>query len=467
MPGQTWKNWWRGAGWAAVWCAAVFARSALAAPDDVAVDDAQPAAAETGHEAQPADGGGEARALVKQLGDPDFKVRESAAKRLKEMGREALPALTEALAQANDPEVCSRADALMRRIQKPVVPSDWLRGDAITGFGPGRFGPGGFGAMRGFAGVQVRTSVVNGRRVVEVNGGGERRVTISEGPGGIDMTIVGVEDGAPVTARFRARSAEELRENDPDAFAIYQRWSGNGRAALARGRRLVAPGMPVPLPMPAPLLPPMPLLPPGVQIAPGGQFQARVLPMPAPARQPADDIAGLSDRIGKQMRDAGVPDDQQQAVRNLLQVLENMQAQGRAAQPADVDRQVQRYNTVSDALRQKLAALKLPEPGEALPPPASARLGISGQSPIADPLVLPGAAPGAADGVLVTLVAANSRGAKLGLSEGDVIKSINGKPVANVMALRRMVSELKEPLVIEVIRAGKTATLKEKAAGGQ
>src|SRR4051812_9305541 len=116
MPGKIWLLRWRGAGVAAVWCAMLGA-AAGAAPgpgagagdqaDVNAQDDAQAAGAKATD--------GEAPALVKQLGDPDFKVREAAAKRLKDMGRDALPALTEALAQAKDPEVCSRADALMRR----------------------------------------------------------------------------------------------------------------------------------------------------------------------------------------------------------------------------------------------------------------------------------------------------------------------------------------------------------------
>src|SRR5689334_21502320 len=68
-------------------------------------------------------------ALVEQLGDADFKTREAATQRLKELGAAALPALKEAIAAAADPEVCSRADALVRRIERPRVPPDWLGGD--------------------------------------------------------------------------------------------------------------------------------------------------------------------------------------------------------------------------------------------------------------------------------------------------------------------------------------------------
>jgi hypothetical protein len=457
MPNGFWNIGWRGAGVAAaVWCATV-ATALVAAQDSTPADaapqpDAQTAGANTAE--------GEPAALVKQLGDPDFKVREAAAKRLKDLGRDALPALTEALAQGKDPEVCSRADALMRRIQRPAIPGDWLGAAGPRGLGGGGFDGAAGLALRGFAATQVRTSIVNGRRVVEVNAGPQRRLTISEGPTGIDMTVTGFEDGEPVTARFRARSVEELQENDPDAFAIYQQWAGNGRAGVMRGRRLLVPDVPMPLPVPMQV----------PQLPPRAQFRAGVgvggMPMPVPLlRQPADDLAGLTDRVEQQMRQSNVPDEQQRAVRDLLGELQKMQLEGRAAQPAEVDRQVQRYNALSDALRDKLSALKLPDPGDSLPPPAKSRLGISGAAPGVDALIAPGNA--AAGGVLVNRVQADSRGARLGLLEGDLIQTLNGKPVPNVLALRRMVTEAKEPLVLQVTRDGKPLVLKEKAAGGQ
>ena len=458
MPGKIWFFGWRGAGVAAVWCAMLGAAAGAAQDSgpggraDVSPqDDAQTASA-------PATDG-EAPVLVKQLGDPDFKVREAAAKRLKDMGRDALPALTEALAQAKDPEVCSRADALMRRIQRPAIPADWLGAAAQRGLGGGFDGAGGF-ALRGFTPTQVRTSIINGKRTVEVNAGPQRRLTISEGPAGIDMTVTGFEDGEPVTARFRARSIEELQENDPDAFAIYQRWAGNGRGTVMRGRRMVVPDVPLPLPLPMQV----PQLPPRAQFR--GGVGAGGMPVPVPLlRQPADDLGELTDRVERQMRQAGIADDQQRMVREMLVELQKMQLRGSAVLPAEVDRQVQRYNALSDALRDKLSALKLPDPGDSLPPPAKSRLGISGTAPAADALIAPGNAP--AGGVLVNRVQADSRGARLGLLEGDVIQTLNGKPVPNVLALRRMVTEAKDPLVLEVTRDGKPVTLKEKPAAAQ
>src|SRR5687768_1563107 len=81
--------------------------------------------------------------LINQLGDVDFKVREAASNRLKEMGAAALPALKEAVTASQDPEICSRADALVRQIERPRVPADWLGADGFGG--------------RGFGGANVTT----------------------------------------------------------------------------------------------------------------------------------------------------------------------------------------------------------------------------------------------------------------------------------------------------------------------
>jgi hypothetical protein len=359
-------------------------------------------------------------ALVDQLGDADFKAREAASDKLKELGQAALPALKEAIASAADPEVCSRADALVRQIERPRVPADWLGGD----------GPGG----RNFGGTQVTTSVFNGQsRTTIEDGSGQRKVVIVEGPAGIDLTVTGVQDGKPVAARFEARSPDELRDQDPDAYRVYRRWAGNGGAApFMRGRRLIIP-----------------------QRAP-----FRILPPPEPALQPpADDLTNLETRVQRQLNQAAVPKEKQQPVRDLLRQLQQLQAEGQAIAAEDWNKQIEKYNLLSDTLRDKLRDLKLPDPGDALPPPAKSRLGVSVGA--ADP----GAAgPGADAGLTIHRVVPDSRAERLGLKEGDVIRTVNGKAVADTGALRRAVAEAKDPLVIEVTRAGKPETVREKPA---
>ncbi|MFI5457066.1 MAG: hypothetical protein ACHRXM_16595 [Isosphaerales bacterium] len=60
-----------------------------------------------------------ARALVKQLGDQSYKVRESAEARLAAMGAVALPVLEDALIN-KDIEIVFRAERLLLRLNRPV-----------------------------------------------------------------------------------------------------------------------------------------------------------------------------------------------------------------------------------------------------------------------------------------------------------------------------------------------------------
>jgi len=363
--------------------------------------------------------GVDVHALVDQLGDADFKTREAATEKLKELGAAALPALKEAIAAAADPEVCSRADALVRGIERPRVPSDWLGGD-----GPG---------SRNFGGTQVTSSIVNGQsRVTVEDGTGRRKVVITEGPAGIDLLITGTRDGKPAAARFKARSADDLRDQDPEAYRVYRRWAGNGTAPFMRGRRLIVPPRP----------------------------QFRILPPPDPVlRPPGDDLLELETRVLKQLEQSNVPAEKRQPVRDLLRQLQQIQAEGAAPAAEEWNKQIEHYNLLSDTLRDKLAALKLPDPGDALPPPAKSRLGVS-VGP-ADPGVV---GPGADAGLTVHRVVPDSRAERIGLKEGDVIRTVNGKAVADTGALRRAVAEATDPLVIEVTRAGKPETVREKPA---
>src|SRR2546430_15212038 len=59
--------------------------------------------------------------LVTQLGHDDFKIREEASTQLAKIGKPALPALQKALL-SGDPEVQSRAEMLIKRIEQRPVP---------------------------------------------------------------------------------------------------------------------------------------------------------------------------------------------------------------------------------------------------------------------------------------------------------------------------------------------------------
>ena len=349
-------------------------------------------------------------ALIRQLGDADFRVREAATDKLRAIGRAALPALREATS-GDDPEVCSRADALVRQIERPRVPAGWFHQ---------------------FSNWQRRETGRNGPRVTEARQAG-RTVRITEGPGGIDMTLTGEHDGEVITAAFRARDVADLARQDPEAAAIYERVS-SPRNSVLRGRRLV---------------PAQPL------------GRARLLPLapdPLLLRPPADDLAELDVRLRQQMEGAGVPEPDREAVLEAMALLRRIQEQGRLGAPEDIEQQIRKYNALSDALRQKLDDLKLPGPGDALPPPARARLGVS----VAPPAPADVDAPPAAAGVRVTMVIPQSRGEKLGLKEGDLIRKVNGKAVEDAAALRRVLTDETDPLVLDVLRGDESLTLREE-----
>ena len=381
--------------------------------------------------AAPGAQGDDIPSLVRQLGDADFRVREQATRRLRDIGKPAMPALREALG-SDDPEVCSRADSLLRQIEKPRIPQGWFRN---------------------FNGWRRRETMRNGTRVVEVNEG-DRRAVVVEGPGGIELTVTGTDEGQSVHVALRAGDAEDLRRQDAEAHALYERVAGARSNINIRGRRLIVPPqMPVPMPMPRPMPLPQPV--------PGRRPAARLLPLVPEGgllRPPADDLAGLEFRVRRQMEGAGVPAAEQQAVMEALRMLREIQAQGRLMAPEDLEAQVRKYNDLSDAVRKKLEELKLPGPGDALPPPARARLGVS---------VAPVGAgePNGVAGALVTMVIPGSRGEKLGLRVGDEIRRINDNRIDDAASLRRVLTETKDPLVVVVRRPGEdgTITLREKA----
>src|SRR5215212_7690125 len=66
--------------------------------------------------------------LIAQLGHDDFKIREEASSRLAKIGKPALPSLKQAMSSA-DPEVQSRAEMLIKRIEQRPVPGGPINPD--------------------------------------------------------------------------------------------------------------------------------------------------------------------------------------------------------------------------------------------------------------------------------------------------------------------------------------------------
>lgn len=189
--------------------------------------------------APPRDSNPQIDALIVQLGDADFRKREAAVAKLKGMGPTVLPALKRAVDQATDPEIVSRAEGVIRFMERPHVPGG--SSDTKT--------PSAFGGPIGR--LNLRMQIENGVRKVQVIEQNGRIVRIESGPNGINMAVTGVdEDGDRVTRQYQARTPDELRQQNPEAFELFQRWGQRG--AFQPGRR-----GPVALPRPrVQLLPP-------------------------------------------------------------------------------------------------------------------------------------------------------------------------------------------------------------------
>lgn len=359
-------------------------------------------------------------ALITRLADADYHVRRQAAQELRQVGDKALPALRQAMA-GPDPEVRARARQIVRAVEFRQVPGrPPLQGRASS----------------------VSLSFIGGERAVDVNDAG-RKIHIVQGPRGIEMTVTGITDGRPDTETYRARTAEQLKTDNPEAYALFERWSsGNGpgidslalreRHAMIRRQQLQL----------------QQLL---------AQRQQLLLPQPPVFREVAvdrvpaggDDLTDLRGKVEDQMRRAGVPEADQRKVVDALDELDRLRRLN-DAQFDNPDLKIQQYNAASDAVRKRLSDLKLPDPGAALPPPSSSRLGIS--------------APSVEDesGVAVTHVLPHSRADRIGLQEGDIIRKVNGQPVRGVKDLRRVITENPKQLELEITRDGREMKLQEK-----
>ena len=339
--------------------------------------------------------------LIAQLGHDDFKIREEASSKLAQIGKPAIAPLRQALSSA-DPEVQSRAEMIIKRIEQRPVP-----GGPIDPNEP-------------VVARQLRISNQGGAKNVEVREN-ERTITIREDGAGITMTVSAIENGRRVTAEFKAKSGPDLKAQSPDAFTLYERWSGsNGNNPLVRGaENLVLQG---------------PILVGGLQ----------AVPVPLPI----DPIEELKERVVQEMEKNNVADEQRKQISDLLDRLQKGRLANQVGKEDEKAKQLKDYFQASDELREKMAALKLEDPGDDLPPPAKWRLGIQ----IArDP-----------EKVVVGSVVPESRAEKIGLKVGDVIDKIDDKPVKEIESLREALSAAKGPIEMLVVRDGKEMKLQEE-----
>ncbi|MDB5354286.1 MAG: sigE 10 [Phycisphaerales bacterium] len=353
-------------------------------------------------------------ALIRQLGDDDFHARQEAGRKLREMGKAAFPALKEAQ-NSEDPEIRTRAKELIERQETP--PQAGPVPQALAGNNWNQ---------------SVSIAVDNGSRTVDVRQTG-RTIHIEEDGEGVRMTVNGQIDGRPAIREYKAKDADELKRQNPAAYALYQQFAQvgiNGINQINAGRLFIHGNIGLGLPRQRAVQPQL-VLP--RHVGPGG-----------------DDLNRLEDQLLEQMKGAKLPDGQQDQVKGLLKELREVLPPSDPAGDG-VDAQMREYNRRSDVLRKQLQDLKLPDPGDALPPPASGRLGIAAQEEVVE-----------GQGLVITHILPDSRAEKIGIKENDVIQKVNGKAVHSTHDLRKIVTENPKGLVVEGLREGKPLKLEEK-----
>jgi hypothetical protein len=341
----------------------------------------------------------EVRKLIDQLGDSEYPKREEAAKKLKAIGKPAVPALKQAIAANEDAEVVSRAQALLKRIEIRPLP----QGDPVALNGGGMINA-----------TRMRMTVNNdGARVLNITEAGRDIQIIDGGPDGIVMSVTGLVDGQRATEEYTARDLEQLKADNPPAAALYQRWAGAG----GPGRVFMGGG---------------------IQLRGGGVVQFNQINL-----QPVvpDEIDQLRASLDKQMRDAKLKDADRDEVNKGLEKLTDARVNGGIAQGMD------KYSNQSDEFRKTLAQYKL-DPGEFLPPPAKTRLGVSISTE--------------AGGLFVQHVGEKSRAERIGLKPGDRIAKVDGKDVTNIADLRKAANSKEKGLIFEINREGADVKLEEK-----
>jgi hypothetical protein len=345
---------------------------------------------------------GEVQSLVAKLGDADFRIRRDASNRLREIGVAALPALKQAADDAN-PEVRSRAAQIVRTLEYHHVPGRPMHQNRTR--------------VR-----SVNMRIINGQRAIDVNDEGRQIRIVMKGDA-VEMTVTGELDGHPATETYKAASPEQLKSENPEAFALYERFSrgiGIDEVGGMQGNLLLQ----------------------------GQGNLVLVQPMPL-IRAGADDLGALRDRVEQQMANIKLSPEQKQQVGDAIdKVAQSMNFNAAAGGQAD-DR-IAVYDKACDDLRKMLRDLNLPDPGDALPPPKGARLGVSVQPDIAT------------GGIGIAHVVPNSRADRIGLQNDDVIRKINGNEVQDIKQLRRLVTDHPKGLVLDITRDGRDLTLKEK-----
>lgn len=164
-------------------------------------------------------------ALVKELADDTPRTRDLASVHLRRLGRDALPALRDAL-KSDDPEVASRARAIIKGIEDDFDPRKPVS-VARDRFAPGVDWP--------RDKIILQPPVVDHfqtRREVIANDNG-RMVRITQDFDGITLLTREMRDGRDQVKITRAATPEELKREHPEEYALYARYYLAPRADVA------------------------------------------------------------------------------------------------------------------------------------------------------------------------------------------------------------------------------------------
>jgi hypothetical protein len=322
--------------------------------------------------------------LISKLSDDDGKTRDIAEEKLWQIGAPALAALKKS-ADDPSPETQMRARRLARAMELPPLPA--------TGNWRTR--------MASFGKTLDASQFVQGLD-------GECQVAIRQDADGIRMSVCGRVVGGRTAQHFSAKSADVLRHQAPEAYALYQHWC---------------------------------------------------TPLNPAHRRWLD--AKTNTQIAKAMAAANVPADKQKEVMKQLDVIGD--AEGYVNENIGDDGMVQEkdlntWYAETDKLRDMLKDLKLSiklDP-KAFPHSHKYHLGIFWS---ADPAALKGLA---ASGLRITAVEPRSRAEAMGLKTDDVIQKVGPHEIRKTDDMHDAIDEYPTKLTIEVVRDGKKLTLEEK-----
>jgi hypothetical protein len=349
---------------------------------------------------QPTDTADRIDQLVQELGNEEFSKREQAHAQLRAMGARAQHALTRG-AESENPEIRDRCRSLLDQLaglelaDSNTAPQ---RRATVRGLNVGPVGIAG----------NLRVQMVGpggGRQAVREENG--RAVTLVEDAEGITLTIREERDGKQVEETFKAKTPEELKHKNAEAYQEYEQF---GPAPIPRG--LVGKG-----------------------IAVDGDMRAIILDNHLLDLQRAQRQAeAMADNILKQLdgdmralqeRVIGPGLIEQDIVRRLMDEMERMGAlrpmRERMIEPLPGNRPDRGLGVLVN------------EPDEVL----QAHLG---------------------KGLVVERVMPGSAAEKAGIQRFDFIKRVNDREIANVTELREAI-ELEGKITLELIRKGEKLTV--------